>query len=404
MDDTDQDQDSQSFDDDIYLEPKVETLLEETNMPLGKDSSAVSQDDIALDETIGPEEANKTNRFALHKLLYRGQTHGPELCTWTIRSDTPAEFLQYLFELIQPHIKRAIEFPSPNEPTWSRKVVPTKEDLPIYVAFKDHISKRTYQVKDVEEFRLQGWAHKTIVLQLYIYSNQVVSRPSYEIAKQQLLISPLEETVHSKKIIREISTEQKLPSLVRRLEKIHINRLMPNTSDAFVQWARFILQAPIRQQSELCYAPPPDHLQEHFTVQQPPIVETSKGPARRKHSSDGYGFEDEVHALRQTVTQIKDLVEMLDRRVGLLEKKCRGFRRSMREKGIPTKRTKWNDDGDGDNDSDENDEEPVIDEPLQVDQVGGLLVAVEGHGINPDPLMVNNTYDRIKEESFADEH
>ncbi|XP_058454647.1 uncharacterized protein LOC131432417 [Malaya genurostris] len=389
MDDPEHVLDCQSNDDESILESNVETLLDESvsdDMPIEQDVAAVPHEDVVVDETIGPEEATKSNRFAVHKLLYRGQTHGPEVCSWTIRSDTPAQFLQYLFELIQPHIRRAIEFQSPNEPVWSQKMTPTKEDLPIYVAFKDHISKRTYQVKDVEEFRLQGWAHKTITLQLYIYSNHVISRPAYEIAKQQLLISPLEETIPSKKVVREISTEQKLPSLTKRLEKIHLHRLVPNTVDAFGKWARFILQAPIRQQSELCYAPPPDHLLQYFAERQNQTYQALKGSTQRKRTSDGLGFEDEVYALRQTVTQIKDLVETLDRRVGLLEKRCHEFRRIMQEKPCPSKRPKWPDG----NEANSSDDEPVIDESLG---------SFEGHNVKTDPLLSNGRY-KIKQERF----
>lgn len=71
--------------------------------------------------------------------------------------------------------------------------------------------------------------------------------------------------------------------------------------------------------------------------------------------------------LRQTVTQIKYLVEMLDHRVGLLEEKCQGFKQEVQGNGHPPEKKARMEEGGSDDDDEggdpkEPDQEPMVDE------------------------------------------
>ncbi|XP_065082291.1 uncharacterized protein LOC135704738 [Ochlerotatus camptorhynchus] len=376
-----------------YYQPKVETVIEETILeetPL--DPDAIESLDEA--QTVGQEGSTYTNEFTVCKLKYRGQTSDPSLENSFIRWSSIEEFIDNLFQLVQPFIKRAIEFPTPTDPCWSEKEHPTKEDLPMYVSFKDRIQKRSWRMEHVDEHMLLRWANRVLVLQVYIYTIDIQSRPMWDIVTQVLFGNP-NNTAVKKIIIKELSEEQKLQAVVKKLKKIHQAYLVPRTDDAYKLWARLIVQQPVRRHRELCFNRPPKKLLQNFVIigkKENNKRKIISGPAQRSHSSDGFGFEDEVYALRQTVTQIKDLVEMLDRRVELLEEKCQGFK--QKRNGVPIKKGKIDSDN-GDQNGEQN-EEPVIDEPSKDDKnLEG------GYSGNPDPLLFHDSIDFVKQE-FAE--
>lgn len=382
-----------------YNPTKVETVIEETILeeaPLDLDHLDAIESLEDEGQTVGQEGSTYTNEFTICKLKYRGQTSDPSLENSIIQSSSIEEFLDNLFQLVQPLIKRTIEFPTPNEPCWSEKEHPTRDDLPIYVAFKDRIQKRTWRLERIDENMLLKWASRVLILQVYIYSNNIQSRPMWDIATEVLFSNPSNTSI--KKITtKEAAEEHKVQAIIKKLKKIHQSYLVPRTNDAYQLWARYIVQKPTRRHRDLCFNRPPKKLLENFVIvgkKQNSRRRIISGPAQRGHSSDGFGFEDEVYALRQTVTQIKDLVEMLDRRVELLEEKCQGFMQTRN--GVPVQKGKIeadNDDDEGEEDDDddqngEENEEPVIDDEDK---------NVEGGGFsgNPDPLLFN---DLVKQE------
>ncbi|XP_055541585.1 uncharacterized protein LOC129727614 [Wyeomyia smithii] len=381
------------------FEAKHETILEETiveEIPLEQHlaSDFLHSYNAAYEQSIGPEDAALVNRFEVFKCFFRGQPIRNPECCWTVRSSTPTEFQDYLYILAKPYMKRSVEFRTQYEPVWSSTEVPTREDLPKYIMFKDHTSKRTYSMQKVDEYMLERWSHKKIAVQLYVYGKHILNRNAYEIMKTKLLGTSSDYSKASTKY------DQKLQGMVRRLKKIHFQRFVPKNEEAFTLWARHILQAPIRQQITLSYETPPESLLENFVVLKKatnPRKLKIKGPAQRRHCSDGYGFEEEVQVLRNTVTQMRDLVEMLDRRVELLEKKCHGFNQTILQGGVPEKENReHSDDEDGDDaEADENmeNDEPVIDIPFESDLLDPDSVALSGRH-DPDPLL-----DEIKEES-----
>ncbi|XP_053696654.1 uncharacterized protein LOC128743962 [Sabethes cyaneus] len=393
------DMDSADDADYVLLEPKLETILEETVIDeLTVQQQKSHQDNTPYEECVGPEDAALVNRFEMYTYFFCGQTSRMPVCTWVIRSNSPAEFKDYMYILAKQYMKQAIEFSSPNEPVWSSKEVPTQEDLTNYIVFKDRTSKRKYVLEDAEEFMLQRWAHKNILVQLYVHSKEINSKFAYDTVKAKLFIKPANPT----NVDREALNEQRLQSMVKRLEKIHFQRLVPKIDDAFKLWARLILQSPLRDRHKLYYQQPPEPLLDNFVVlEKTRPKRAAVGPAQPKDCSDGYGFEEEVQVLRRTVTQIKDLVEMLDRRVELLEEKCHGFNRNILEGDVPpAKKPRWDDDDDDEVEAegDMQNDEPIIDLPpgdiLSVDSVASVAGQQRA---SPDPLR-----DEIKQEDDSD--
>ncbi|EAT47926.1 AAEL001001-PA [Aedes aegypti] len=380
----------ETFEDIIYEQNKEE-IVEST---LEVEQDAVEEND--------PGRARFTNEFSVCKMLYRQQQVGNTIdMTTVISSNSYDEFVDNVYELVQPFVKREVEFDEQNQPFWAEHEFPTKEDLPRYVVFKDKVRKRIYRLGEISENMLNRWQKRDITLQLYIYSNNIDSRAAWDLFRQVLLGEDTNEDGTKNVITPQRLEEHRLQSIEKRLQKIHRSHLRPNTDDAYTLWAQSIMKQSVKKHRNLCLSGPPKKLLDHFTFLRNSSVRTRKsiwGPARRGHTADGYGFEEEVQALRQTVIQIKDLVEMLDRRVELLEEKCHGFRQTR--EGVPVKRGRYDSDGSENEDEDqdgsemgEQTEEPAIDvaSMVQVDleQSGG------GSGF-PDPLF---PVDCVKEEN-----
>lgn len=49
-----------------------------------------------------------------------------------VRANTRSELYENFWQLTQPYVKRAVEFPTLHEPVWSEKETPDKADLPLY--------------------------------------------------------------------------------------------------------------------------------------------------------------------------------------------------------------------------------------------------------------------------------
>ncbi|XP_055636782.1 uncharacterized protein LOC129775740 [Toxorhynchites rutilus septentrionalis] len=381
---------------DDYVEKpmlEAETVVEETILEeIPVELEPIETGPPLTSALIGPEKAIYKNVLMVFRSFYRGQYSVANVKTWTVRSNTLEEFLDYLYELARPYMKRAVEFRS-GEPFWSEKEVPTRKDLPLYVTFKDRIQKRVWRAEQLEGNMLLKWGRKTITLRLFVHSIRIQSRAEWETVKLKLFEGKTEVSSNEKRTEQDMAEEQKLQALVERLRKIHHDKLAPMMEDAFHGWARLILLQPTQAQADLCYGEPPDSLKQNF-------VEVNKnenrkrirvsGPAQREHVADGFGFEDEVQALRQTVTQIKDLVEMLDRRVGLLEEKCHGYKQTV--VGIwPTNNPTRFEANENKNDGDE----ALIDIVLSEDATDG--VQGEGSG-NSDPLILVGMGQHVKQE------
>lgn len=374
------------------------------------------------DETIGPEDARFRLNLPVIRVQFQGQRSAKEPRTWLVRANTRYELQENLFKLAQPYLRRAIEFPTMQNPCWSEKKVPTKEDLSLYLMFRDNSRKRTFKFDQIEDEKFLKWTNQSnLLLLVYEYSYAVHSRGAWELVTEQLLKEHKEGEPRKQILIGE---DLKLDVLLKRLKKVHGDKLIPKVDDAFEQWATWILKAPHKRQSNLSYSFPPGDLLKNFQV-----VKASKstdklvirqsarkrrqyisGPAQREHTSDGFGFEDEVNVLRQTVTQIKDLVEMLDHRVCLLEQKCQGFKQAVNgggEQSSPKRARLQENDGSDDDNTDEDDdqeedkavpdEEPLVDEE-ENDRFEEQIMNFS----NPDPLLFNDLVERIKEETALD--
>lgn len=378
----------------------MEEFLEDDSYEPNEDNTVVEsleEEQEAVETILGSGDPRFINEFLICKMLFRHQQCEPSVDFATIRSNSLEEFMDNLYQLVQPFIKREIEFYEMNQPSWAEKEFPTREDLTRFVAFKDKVRKRSYRIEQVTEFMLKRWNEREIILQVYTYSSNLDSRAAWDIARQVLLgeEGPTDDGI--KKVIKAApdNDENRLKAITRKLQKIHQAHLKPKTDDAFQQWAQLVMQQSSKKYKDFGFGRLPKKLQNKFTVMKRLRERKSNsiwGPALPGHSADGYGFEEEVYALRQTVIQIKDLVEMLDRRVEMLEEKCQGFRQTRN--GVALKKNEKYDsdgaeeseDGGGNDDAQmgEENEEPAINVAamVQVDleQPGG---SQSGH---PDPL------------------
>lgn len=356
--------------DNIPIDPNVVLSMEVT-----EDQEAIEY----MPETIeanDPGTPRFTNEFVINKLLYRHQQSEAALEFSVIHSNSLEEFIDKVYQLIQSFIKREIEFNENNEPNWAEREFPTNEDLHRYVAFKDRVRKKTYRIDCINESMLVRWHKRDIILIVYIHSNNLDTRASWNIARQTLFGDANAEG--ASKVLKVMTDDEKLQLTIKKLQRIHQSKLTPTTEDSYTLWARMIMQQPSKKQRDRYFMRPPKHILANFEVIGKQAVRNKRtivsGPAQRGHSKDGYGFEDEVSALRQTVIQIKDLVEMLDRRVELLEEKCQGFKQTS--DGVPFKTGRY--DGESENDDHEADEE-IANNAAQLVQVDCALG-------NPDTL------------------
>ncbi|XP_062564103.1 uncharacterized protein LOC134226968 [Armigeres subalbatus] len=364
----------EEYEDDIPIDPNVALSME------------VIEEQEEIEYTTEPIEANDpgmpkfTNEFVINKLLYRHQQSEAALEFSVIHSNSLEEFIDEVYQLIQPFIKREIEFHENNQPCWAEREFPAKEDLHRYVAFKDRVRKKTYRIDSITESMLGRWHKRDIILIVYLHSNNLDTRASWDIAREALLGDANAEG--TRKVVKVLTDDEKLQLTIKKLQRIHQCKLTPTTKDSYTLWARMIMQQSSKKQRDRYFMKPPRQILANFEVIGKQAERKKRtivsGPAQRGHSRDGYGFEDEVSALRQTVIQIKDLVEMLDRRVELLEEKCQGFKQTP--EGVPFKRGRY--DGESENDDHEADEETTIDaaQLVQVDCEQGNTVG------NPDPL------------------
>ncbi|EAT33801.1 AAEL013921-PA [Aedes aegypti] len=382
----------------------METILGDT-APEEEPANEASTDHTT--ETQGGEEEGEskeprvyTNEFALCKLSFHGQKREIPAENVVIRSTSVEEFVDQIFTLVKPHLQRGVYFPEPDRPCWFENELPTKEDFGAFIQFKDTIQKRTWRLENVDEYMLLRWSKRLIYLQVYANSTNIHSRAMWDLVQMELFgVQP-----ESKKatVSKELQDEQRLQSTIKKLQKFHQSYLVPRTDDAFELWARLVMQQPSKLKRDICFDSPPKELLANFVVvgKENPKKRscTISGPAQRKHVEDGFGFEDEVLALRHTVSQIKDLVEMLDKRVELLEAKSRGFRQT--EDGVPIKKRKQAtvedseevDEG-GQEMGQENGEPPI--------DVASPLLKVEDNFDDPDPLIfedmiVKEEYDEIE--------
>nr|XP_029721972.1 uncharacterized protein LOC115263172 isoform X2 [Aedes albopictus] len=400
---------SHIMDDDIPREQlhllEVEKMISETilgDTPSAEEivPEAPLEPTKTANEDEEPEEPRVyTNEIAICNLMYHGQKKGVHPSdSVVIRCTSAAEFADQVYTLVKPLLKRGVYFPEPDQPCWMENELPTREEFPQFVQFKDNIQKRCWKLDSVDEYMLMKWANRLIYLQAYVHSSNVQSKAMWEQVQQELL-----GVQSDGKKTKEALEEERLQFVMKKLQKAHQASLIPRTDDAFKLWARLIMQQTSKDQRDRFFVKPPQELLEKFLVveNEKPKPEkrnrTISGPALRGHTQDGFGFQDEILALRQTVTQIKDLVEMLDKRVELLEEKSRGYNQTL--EGIPLKKRKYDSDGDSDGEDDQkgmgagNDERPI--------DVRLPLVRVEGNHGNPDPLVfedivVKEEYDEIE--------
>lgn len=379
------------------------------------------------DHEIGPDDGLFRVRFRVVKLQFQGQRIAKAYRTWQVRANTRTELLENLWQLVQPYVRRAIDFPAQNEPCWSEKEVPDRMDLSSYVLIRDNTSKRNVKLDQIEDLRWRKWTvQSNLMLIVYLHGSAIHSRAAWELAVDRVIRPGAVPRIPAL-----VGEELKLDTMIKRLMRVHKDKLIPKGEDAFEQWAKWIIKAPVKHHSNLSLSMPPGDLMKNFVnVEQAngreKTPERSKrarrlisGPARREHTSDGFGFEDEVRILRQTVTQIRDLVEMLDHRVGLLEEKCHGFKQTVQGGQAvaappPEKKARTEEvvvakvkDSESEEEEDEEEEEEdnagFDDEPLvneeKLDDSDGERDGKDW--VNPDPLLFNDLIE-VKEESYGE--
>ncbi|XP_055605758.1 uncharacterized protein LOC129753930 [Uranotaenia lowii] len=263
-----------------------------------------------------------SNEFEINPVNFKGSKAAIEPANWVVRSDSIEDFQYQLLELVMCHVKKEVLFTDVKTPYFSEKPL-TTDDLDRFVSFKDIKGKRYLSYNQVDWIQLSRWDGRVIVLQIFLYGNGIVSKSAWDIVVRVLLEPDKEETAGLPKSLGELET-QKLQAIAKRLERIHSANLRPTTTDAFMDWATYVFNSPARMQHTLIENEPPEALASRFIT-----LVKAKSPETTTPQiiDDGYHFDDEVRALRRTVTQIRDLVEMLDRRVELLEKKCNAFKR-----------------------------------------------------------------------------
>ncbi|XP_062564693.1 uncharacterized protein LOC134227321 [Armigeres subalbatus] len=374
---------------------KVEKLIPETIF-----SDTPLPDEVpneAPPEPIEVEPRSFTIEFAICKLLFHGQKRESPSEHVIIHSTSVEEFTDEVFKVVQPFMKRGIHFPEPDNPCWFENEVPIKEHLSVYIQFKDTIQKRTWRLEQVDEYILMRWATRVIYLQVYAHTTNIHSRAMWENVLQELF--GLSSDAKKPAVPKEVQEEQRLQYIIKKLQKLHQAYLVPRTDDAFKLWARLILQQPSKKERDYWYDKPPKQLLENFVVIEKETTRKRTNPsvsAQRAQTADGFGFEDEVLALRHTVTQIRDLVEMLDKRVALLEEKCRGFKQTA--EGEPVKKGRY--DTDDENIEDEDRDGSIIGEEIDEFPIDiSPVVKVEGNRGNPDPLIFNDMIEFVKEEN-----
>lgn len=378
------------------------------------------------DQEIGPEEARIRISFPVIECQFMGQRIKGAYSTWYVRANTHVEMLANLWTLARPHVKRAVEFPVANEPCWSEKEVPDRSDLTLFLVVRCNSRKRCYKLDEIGEDRWLKWTtQNNLLLLVYQYSHQIHSKAAWDLVVDRLLTPGA--TPKKPPLIGE---DLRFDTLMKRLKRLHQDKLLPKTEDAFEQWARWILKSPQRRHSTLSSSMPPGEILKNFVLvkqtngkqekapMRPRRNRNISGPAQREHTSDGFGFEDEVKVLRQTVTQIRDLVDMLDHRVGLLEEKCQGFQQTVQGNGPaagePSKKKakkevekEEEEEESGSEDSEEEDHDDddgentagFDDEPMVNEDDGGSDDGGDADWVNPDPLLFNDLVD-VKEESI----
>lgn len=217
-------------------------------------------------QVIGPADGSVQCLFRVFKRQF-GSQHLPEerMNEWLVRGNNLDEFRANLWELVWPHLKRAVEVRRNADGQyvfrWGEPAVPTVDDVTKFVTFCEKRTKKVFTWNHITTVRkLQKWQQLGVILAIHEYSTSVTTRSVYQLLQSTLL-----------------------------------NR--KKTSNAPVP-------APLTTPSS-----------------------GSKPRSKPKQAvlppaADGYSFRDEVRALRETFSQMRSLMVMLDQRIMLLEEKC----------------------------------------------------------------------------------
>ncbi|EDS43236.1 conserved hypothetical protein [Culex quinquefasciatus] len=223
------------------------------------------QDQEVSNETVGPANGSVRCFFRVFKRKYGSQqmTADERFGVWLVRAHSIDEFRTSLWELVRPHVKRAIEVVQPGDGgrigyafRWGGPADPSEEDAPQFVTFCEKKNKKVYTWNHITSTHtLKRWQDHEIILVIHEYSTALKTKAVYQIALNTFLAAGL-------KAVAKASSKPvaKKPAAVKR-----------------------------------------------------PVLP----PA-----ADGYSFRDEVRAMRETFSQMRSLMNILDSRLSLLEQKC----------------------------------------------------------------------------------
>uniref|UniRef100_A0A1Q3F3B4 Uncharacterized protein n=1 Tax=Culex tarsalis TaxID=7177 RepID=A0A1Q3F3B4_CULTA len=208
-------------------------------------------------QTVGPANGSVQYLFRVFKRKYNKQqiSSDERFGMWLVRAHSIDEFRSTLWELVRPHVKRAIEVSSGGSGVgyvfrWGGPAEPSEEDAPQFVTFCEKKNKKVYTWNHLSKaVTLQRWQDLEIILAIHEYSTSLKTRAIYQLA---------------------------------------LNTFLAPTS-----------------------ASKP-------TTKKPAVVKKPLLPP----AADGYSFRDEVRALRETFSQMRSLMTILDSRITLLEQKC----------------------------------------------------------------------------------
>ncbi|KAJ6639522.1 hypothetical protein Bhyg_12268, partial [Pseudolycoriella hygida] len=119
---------------------------------------------------------------------FASQKIGTPKISSEIHCDSPEEFCESLWHVVEPFIEKQIFY---NDDTlsyeWSQNELNAK-DLHKFVVFQDKVSKRTYEVLAVTKKLLLSWKNKKgIICFVHGYGTILKKKHQYELALKQII-------------------------------------------------------------------------------------------------------------------------------------------------------------------------------------------------------------------------
>lgn len=147
-----------------------------------------------VNQTVGPENGAIQLLIKVAKREFVGQRILLEgLNNWLIRAHSIEAFRYSLWQLAEPHIKRAIDVQTNKEGLvvnvgWNSSERPTIEEADKFITFVDKKNRRMYPWNHLNNAAVERWKkYSTTVVCIYMYSTAVSSRPIFELVSEKLL-------------------------------------------------------------------------------------------------------------------------------------------------------------------------------------------------------------------------